>query len=184
MAQAPVGRDRETDREVRTEAGRDKSLKKLPGTGWGDIERSRILERCGAELRRLDDYMASEHLALPGSSNMVAPLSYSGRDPDIRRAQLVREKQSRETEDRMERTQSWDVAASTWADKHRNKVRGRHGRRDIQREHVFIEEVHQAAREQKGQVVPDWVEETEQEQEQEPSPREDQHFRRGITGTM
>ena len=104
--------------------------------------------------------MAREHLALPGSSNVVA-LSYSGRDPDIRRARLVRKKQSRETEDRMEHTQSRDVDASTWADKHRNKVRGRDGhdgQRDIQREHAFIVEVYQAAREQKGQVFPDWVE--------------------------
>ena len=50
-----------------------------------------------------EDYMASEHLALPESSNVVA-LSYSERDDDVRRARLVREKQSRETEDRMERT--------------------------------------------------------------------------------
>ena len=63
---------------------------------------------------------------------------------------------------------------------HRHKVQGRDGRdgrRDVQREHAFIEEVRQAAREQKGQVVPDWVEETEPEQE--PTPTEAQYFRRG-----
>ena len=91
MAQTPVGRDRVTNREVRTETGGDKGLKKLPGTGWGDLERSRILERCGAELRQLENYMASEHIALPGSSNVVA-LSYSGRDDDVRREAVKRDR--------------------------------------------------------------------------------------------
>ena len=129
----------------------------------------------------MDEYLASEHLSLPGSSNVVA-LSYYGREPDVRRARLVREKQSRETEDRMERTQSRDVNASAWADEHRNKIRVRDrtvGHRDHKGEHALIEEVRQAAREQKGQIVPDWVEETEPEPEQEPTPREDQNVRRG-----
>ena len=60
--------------------------------------------------------MASENLALPGSSNVVA-LSYAGDNDNLRRARLVRERQSRETADRMERTQSQDVDASTWANK-------------------------------------------------------------------
>ena len=126
--------------------------------------------------------MASEHLALPGSSSVVA-LSYAGGNDDLRRARLVRERQSRETADRMERTQSQDVDASTWASEHRRKVRGRHGRRDTGPDHRFIEEVRDASREQKEQTYSDWVEETEpeqeqqQEQEQEP-PRATQFKRR------
>ena len=65
--------------------------------------------------------MASEHLALPGSSNVVA-LSYVGGNDDLRLARLVHERQSRETEGRMERTQSRDVDASAWADERRRKV--------------------------------------------------------------
>ena len=110
--------------------------------------------------------MAREHLALPGSSNVVA-LSYAGGNDDLRRARLVRERQSRETAERMERTQSQDVDASTWASEHRRKVRGRHGRRDTGPEHRFIEEVREAARAQKEQTYSDWVEETEPEQEQQ-----------------
>ena len=109
--------------------------------------------------------MASEHLALPGSSNVVA-LSYAGDNDNLRRARLVRELQCRETADRMERTQSQDVDASSWANEHRRKVRGRHGRRDTGPDHRFIEEVREAAREQK-EAYSDWVEETEPEQEQE-----------------
>ena len=37
--------------------------------------------------------MASEHISLPGSSNVVA-VSYKGAAPDIRRARLERVKQS------------------------------------------------------------------------------------------
>ena len=116
--------------------------------------------------------MASEHISLPGSSNVVA-VSYKGTDPDVRRARLVREKQSRETADRMERCQSSDLDASAWADAHRAQVRGRD--RKIRRggtagEHPFIEEVRQAAREQKGQAVSDWLEEPEPQPEQEPKP--------------
>ena len=70
--------------------------------------------------------MASEHLALPGSSNVVA-LSLAGDNDDLRRIRLVRERQSRETADRMERTQSQDVDTSTWAHEHRRKIRGHHG---------------------------------------------------------
>ena len=51
VAQTPTRRNREADREIRTEARGDQNTKKLPGSGWSDIERSRILERCGAELR-------------------------------------------------------------------------------------------------------------------------------------
>ena len=109
--------------------------------------------------------MASEHLALPGSSNLVA-LSYAGGNDDLRRARLVRERQSRETADRMERTQPQDVDASTWANEHRRKVRGRNGRRDTGPSHRFIEEVREAAREQK-EPYSDWIEETEQEPEPE-----------------
>ena len=129
MAQAPAGQHREEDREVREEARGGTKPKELPGSRWGDTQRALILERCNTELRRLEDYMASEHLALPGSSNVVA-LSYAGDNDDLWRARLVRERQSRETTDRMERTQSQDVDASTWADEHRCKVRGRHRRRD------------------------------------------------------
>ena len=114
--------------------------------------------------------MASEHLSLPGSSNMVA-LSYRGTEPDVRHARLVREKQSRETADRMERFQSRDMDASAWADAHRAKIRGRNGAvrsRGTTAEHPIIEEVRQAARGQMGQAVSDWLKETEPEQEQEP----------------
>ena len=96
--------------------------------------------------------MASEHLSLPGSSNVVTP-SYRGTEPDVRRARLVREKQSRETADRMERCQSSDLDASSWADAHRAQVRGRDRavrRGGPTREHPIIEEVRQAARKQKG----------------------------------
>ena len=74
------------------------------------------------------------------------------RSPTPDETMMYDERQSRETEDRMERTQSRDVDASAWADEHRSKVRGRHGRhgrRDKEREHAFIEEVRQAARAQK-----------------------------------
>ena len=114
--------------------------------------------------------MASEHLALPGSSNVMA-LSYAGGNNDLRRARLVRERQSRETADRIERTQSQDVDASAWADEHRRKVRELHGRRDTGPEHnKYIEEVREVARAQKDQAISDWVEETEPEPEQEQEP--------------
>ena len=114
VAQAPARQHREADREVREETRGGAKLKELPGSRWDDAQRAIILERCNTELRRLEDYMASEHLALPGSSNVVA-LSYAGGNDDIRRARLVRERQSHKTADRMERTQSQDVDASTWA---------------------------------------------------------------------
>ena len=88
----------------------------LDGVTLSDLGYS---NQCGAKLRRLDEFLASEHLSLPGSSNVVA-LSYS--EPDIRRARLVREKQSRETANRMERSQSRDMDASAWADEHRAQV--------------------------------------------------------------
>ena len=109
---------------------------------------------------------------------------------DVRRVRLVREKQSRETADRMERCQSRDVDASTWADEHRAKVRGRDRavrHRGPGPEHHLIEEVRQAAREQKGQVVSDWLEEPEpeQEQEQEPTQRKEQRdWRRDNENTV
>ena len=62
--------------KIREEARGGAQPKKLPGSRWGDSQRALILERCDTELRRLEDYMASEHLALPGSSNVVA-LSYA-----------------------------------------------------------------------------------------------------------
>ena len=172
MAQAPTGQHREADREIREETRGGAKPKKLPGSRWGDTQRALILERCNSELRQLEDYMASEHLALPGSSNVVA-LAYRGPEPDVQRARLVREKQSRETVDRMECCQSRDVDASAWADDHRTKIRGHDGavpRRGATAEHPLIEEVRQAARKQKGQAVSDWLKETEPEQEQEPEP--------------
>ena len=122
--------------------------------------------------------MASGHISLPGSSKVVA-VSYKGAAPDIRRARLVREKQSRETADRMERSQSTNLDASAWADAHRAQVRGhnrqvRRGGTTNTEEHPFIAEVRQAAREQKGQEVTDWLE----EQEPEPEPEE------GTTGRV
>ena len=173
MAQAPTRRDREANRQVRVqeEAGGNQKPKKLPRPGsWDDLERSQILKRCGSELRRLDEFMASEDLSLPGSSNVVA-LTYRRTEADVRRARLVREKQSRETADRMERCESRDMDASAWADEHRAKIRGRNGavrRRGTTAEHPIIEEVRQAARGQMGQAVSDWLKETEPEQEQEP----------------
>ena len=115
--------------------------------------------------------MASGHISLPGSSKVVA-VSYKGAAPDIRRARLVREKQSRETADRMERSQSTNLDASAWADAHRAQVRGhnrqvRRGGTTNTEEHPFIAEVRQAAREQKGQEVTDWLEEQEPELEPE-----------------
>ena len=112
--------------------------------------------------------MASEHLALPGSCNVVA-LSYAGDNDDLRRARLVRERQSRETTDRMERTQSRDVDASTWADEHRRKVRGRHGRRDATPSSKPAEATSKATGAEK-EPYSDWIEETEQEQEQKQEP--------------
>ena len=57
--------------------------KKLPGPrAWSELQRSRILECCGAELRRLEEFIASEHISLPGSSNVLAVL-YKGVAPDV-----------------------------------------------------------------------------------------------------
>ena len=63
------------------------------------------LRRCEWELQLLE---ASEHISLPGSSN-VGAVFYKGAAPDIRRARLVREKQSRETADR---------SSPTWTPQH------------------------------------------------------------------
>ena len=114
--------------------------------------------------------MASERISLPGSSNVVA-VSYKGTAPDLRRAQLVREKQSRDTTDRMECGRLIDLDASAWADAQRSKDRGHHGQVGRQgaansREHTFIGEVRQAAQKQKENKVLDWLEEPEPEPEE------------------
>ena len=127
--------------------------------------------------------MASEHMSLPGSSNVVV-VSYKGTDPDVRRIRLVREKQSRETADRMERCQSSALDAFAWADAHRAQVRGRDRqirRRGAAGEHPFIEEVRQAARQQTGQADSDWLDEPEPEPEQEPEPEPKKHPKEGRT---
>ena len=171
LAQAPTVQDRKTNREVREETGGNQEPTKLlrPGS-WGELQRNRILERCGSELRRLNKFIACEHLSLPGSSNVLA-LSYRETEPDVRRARLVRERQSRETADRMERCQSTGMDASAWADTHHAEIRGRNRtsrRGGLTAGHPFIDEVHQAARNQKEDTVSDWLEEAEPEQEPEP----------------
>ena len=108
--------------------------------------------------------MASEHLALPGSSNVVA-LSYSGDRDDLRRARLVHERQSRETADRMERTQSTDVDASAWADEHRRQIRGHHGHRNTETSQPAEETTQKPTPKPQADPEPysDWLEETESE---------------------
>ena len=65
------------------EAGGHQVPKKLPGPrAWSELQRSRILEHCGSELRRLEEFMASERISLPGSSNVVA-VSYKETAPDL-----------------------------------------------------------------------------------------------------
>ena len=73
---------------------------------------------------------------------------------------MVRERQSREMTDRMERTQSQDVDASTWADEYRRKVRGRHGRRNAAPSNKPAEETREAPGAQK-EPYSDWIELTE-----------------------
>ena len=111
--------------------------------------------------------MAGERISLPGSSNVVA-VSYQGAAPDLRRARLVREKQSRETADTMEHGYIIDVDASAWADRHCSKNRGHHGQ--VQRgdttaasEHPLIMEVRRAAQQQKNDEIPEWIKEPEPE---------------------
>ena len=72
----------------------------------------------------------------------------------------------------MERSQSLALDASAWAETPTaHKFRGLDGqvrRRGTAGEHPFIEEVRQAARQQKGQAVSDWLEKPEPEPEPEP----------------
>ena len=107
----------------------------------------------------------------------------------LRRARLVRERQSRETADRMERTQSTDVDASTWADEHRHKVRGhdgRHGRRDTQREHAFIEEVRRRPGNKRDRLSPTGSRRQSRSRSRSRSPHQQRTSTSGggITGTL
>ena len=103
-----------------------------------------------------------------GSEMCIRDSSYSGDRDDLRRARLVRERQSRETADRMERTQSTDVDASSWADEHRRQIRGHHGHRDAETTSQPAEETTQKPTQKSKAAEPepysDWLEETESEQ--------------------
>ena len=93
--------------------------------------------------------MASERISLPGSSNVVA-VSYKGTTPDLRRARLVREKNSRVTADTMERGCLVEGDVSSWTDRQRSKMQRHHGqvgRGDTadNSKHPFIMEVRRAA---------------------------------------
>ena len=81
----------------------------------------------------------------------------------------------------MERTQSRDVDASTWADEHRRKVRGRHGRRDATPSSKPAEATSKATGAEK-EPYSDWIEETEQEQEQKQEPAQPPQIKRRAHG--
>ena len=71
-----------------------------------------------ADLRRLDDFMVSECISLPGSSNTVA-VKYTRTSPDLQWVQFFREKQDRATAGTMECQQLINVDTSAWADRYR-----------------------------------------------------------------
>ena len=164
-------RQLEEDQQIREKTGGHKVTKKLPGPRtWGKLQCSRILEWCRSELRQLGEFMVRERISLPGSSNVVA-VSYKGTAPDLRRARLVREKQPRDTTDRMECGRLVDVDALAWADRQRSKNRGHHGQvghggTTDNTEHPLIAEVRRAALQQKEPEVSNWVKEQEQEPEE------------------
>ena len=143
-----------------------KSLREFLGLSHGQSSSGLEFssDGCGSDLRRLNEFMASEHISLPGSSNVVA-VKYEGTPSDIRRAHLAREQNSRDTADAMELGGHTDMDTSAWADQYQSGAklpnRGHHGpvgcRGTKHEEHPVILEVRNAAQQQKNEEAEEWI---------------------------